>query len=612
MKSPALEELKARAQWVAWEWQERGGKPTKVPLDIVHGGNASSTDASTWTTFANAAKSYKKNGKQMGFVVSINDPYCGIDLDHCVDEEGLPSVSAFAIVRRFNSYTEVTPSGEGLRIWIKAKLPGTRRRVGNIELYDQDRYFTVTGNHLAGTADTIEDRQTELDVWYTELFPGRTRESESARGNLNAPGLNGYQVLEAAARASNRAGITRLLSGDTTGYSSQSEADLALLSKLAFYTQDEHVLDWLFRGSGLMRDKWNRDDYRSVTLSKALEGLSDTYNAPQPVLGHKVSHTLREPDSEAPERVAKSVADLMGRDLGKMRWTVEPIIPEGATILAGAPKIGKSWLVMDLALAVARGSTILGDYTAAQGEVLYLSLEDGDRRFQERLEYLLNGDPCPATFEYETEWETADAGGLARLEQWLKSRPTARLVIIDTLQRWRPLQTGRNIYAEDYNAVKGIQSLATKYQLAILIVHHIRKADSEDPLAAVSGTYGLTGSADGSLILRRGRLAMNGSLEVGGRDVDDMKLAMSFTQHRWKVTGEVAADGRITAQREDARAAMKRYGGPVGPKLLGELLHISEGAATQQLRRMMEQGIAEHVGRAYVLTEARLPMTDLP
>jgi putative DNA primase/helicase len=174
----ALAELQRWPHWVIWRDEERDGKPTKVPYQARYPERrASSTDPATWATHM-AAKSALAQGKGdgLGYVFAEDDEYAGVDLDHCV-VDGKVAFGARAIVDRLASYTELSPSGTGLHIIVRAGLNGGRNRTkttswgGDFETYDRGRFFTITGEHLAGTPTTIESRQEELDAIRAELFP---------------------------------------------------------------------------------------------------------------------------------------------------------------------------------------------------------------------------------------------------------------------------------------------------------------------------------------------------------------------------------------------------------------------------------------------------------
>ena len=152
--------------------------------------------------------------------------------------------------------------------------------------------------------------------------------------------------------------------------------------------------------------------------------------------------------------------------------------------------------------------------------------------------------------EIATEWPRADQGGLADIEQWLQGHPNARLVIVDTLAQFRKLSTGKGqLYPEDYAAISGLQKLASKYNVGIIIVHHDRKSEADDVFDTVSGTLGLTGAADTILIMKRQAGAV--TLYVRGRDIEESEMAMQFDKSscRWSILGN--GGRRASVERED-------------------------------------------------------------
>ena len=153
------DELKNYPNWVVWRIEERGGKPTKVPYTPGTNRMASSTDPQTWRTFEDAWSDYGNGGiaDGIGFVFT-NTPFCGVDLDHCLDSNGKLDKMAAMVMAELQSYTERSPGGGGLHVIIKANLPPGRRRKGNVETYDTGRYFTVTGDHWPGTPREIGNR----------------------------------------------------------------------------------------------------------------------------------------------------------------------------------------------------------------------------------------------------------------------------------------------------------------------------------------------------------------------------------------------------------------------------------------------------------------------
>jgi putative DNA primase/helicase len=281
-------ELRSIQQWVCWRQEPRDGKPTKVPkcaFPITE--NASVSDPMTWATFKGALGAFQENQDKIngiGLVLTSELGLCGIDLDDCRDSStGEINPKALEIVNLIGSYTEVSPSGTGLRIFLKGTIPGPRRRNGNIELYDQGRYLTVTGHHVQGTPDSIQDRQEALNFLYKDLFPGQPQEERRDRPK-SSPILGDEEILQKAKAAQNGDHFEALRVGDWSGYPSQSEADLAFCQLLAFWTQDQEQIDRLYRTSGLMRPKWDKrrpgGTYGALTIQKALQRTGETYSPP--------------------------------------------------------------------------------------------------------------------------------------------------------------------------------------------------------------------------------------------------------------------------------------------------------------------------------------------
>src|SRR5215216_2998021 len=276
-------------QWLCWRSEERDGKPTKVPYSPATGKRADSTLPDTWSGYQEAVRTCKNHGYEgIGFVFTPEDDLCGVDLDKCLDPEtGHIEGWAREVIEELDSYTEISPSGNGVHILVRATLPEGRNRKGRFEAYDRSRYFTVTGKQLAGTPQTIEVRQEALQsvvrrVFGEESANGHTKSVAAAEPVDN--GLSDSEVIQKALAASNGARFSRLWNGDTSGYGSQSEADLALCGMLAFWTGgDAPRIDILFRQSGLYRKKWERKDYRNRTIREALSGKTEFYKAPKTV-----------------------------------------------------------------------------------------------------------------------------------------------------------------------------------------------------------------------------------------------------------------------------------------------------------------------------------------
>jgi hypothetical protein len=274
-----------------------------------------------------------------------------------------------------------------------------------------------------------------------------------------------------------------------------------------------------------------------------------------------------------------------------LKFVLPGFVPEGATLLVSRPKLGKSWLVLDLAIATAAGRFTLGDMKPIQGDVLYLALEDGRRRLQRRLTKLLPtfAERWPSRLTFATEWPRADQGGLAQIEAWVSSAEAPRLAIVDTLAHFRKVPTGKaQLYADDYAAISDLQKLASKHNLGIVIVHHDRKAEADDVFDTVSGTLGLSAAADTILIMKRQAGAV--TLFVRGCDVEESETALQFnkTTCKWSALG-VAAEVFRSAERNRVLEALQD-----GPKRRKELMLEAElrnsNAADILLHKMVKDG----------------------
>jgi len=293
------ETLREREQWVCWREEERDGKPTKIPVTPGGGGYASSTEAETWTSFE-AALDYTETAHAdgIGFVFTDDDPIVGVDLDDCRDPEtGDVDDAALDIIERLDSYTEVSPSGTGYHVLIRGELPEGRNRRGSVELYDTARFFTVTGDHVERTPTRVARRQDALSAIHREYVQDTDRDTaseseyrDSADDESPTTGpadvdLDDEHLLEKARNASNGEKFERLWNGNTVGYDSQSEADMALCCLLAFWTGgDRTQMDQLFRQSGLHREKWDEvhyadgSTYGEKTIERAIATTSEFYD----------------------------------------------------------------------------------------------------------------------------------------------------------------------------------------------------------------------------------------------------------------------------------------------------------------------------------------------
>ena len=284
------QELKDLKQWVLWDPGGDGRPINKTPMCATRSTGASSTKPEDWSSYEAAVRAARRRGRSLGFVFSSEDPYAGVDLDDCVDlQTGAIEAWARDLITKLDTYAEISPSGTGVKLWVRAEMPGgsgRKAKVGNgaFEAYSEGRYFTMTGRHVPGTPLTIEARQQQLDEVLSRLLPPKhNAPSPLANGVLTQRrpedealvALDDEAVIRRAMSAANGAKFRALWEGNHD-HGSGSEADLALCSILAYWT-DGHPsdVDRLFRQSALLREKWDehrgKQTYGEITVGKACE-----------------------------------------------------------------------------------------------------------------------------------------------------------------------------------------------------------------------------------------------------------------------------------------------------------------------------------------------------
>lgn len=267
-------ELKALPQWVV----RRG----KVPINPRTGDGAKAGQPNTWATFEEAVQACESYDG-IGFEFN-NNGIVGVDLDHVIDPQtGGVDPAALEAVKRLNSYTEISPSGTGLHIYVCGKIPVDGRKGGAREMYQAKRYFTVTGKPF-GDVRPLADRSKEIAGLFAEWFPDKSA-TLTPKSTSSAPvDLNDSALIDRIKRSKNGALFSALWDDwETSGYTSHSEADIALCNMLAFWTgNDADRMDKLFRSSSLMRQKWDRKQsgstYGAITIQNAIASTQQTYD----------------------------------------------------------------------------------------------------------------------------------------------------------------------------------------------------------------------------------------------------------------------------------------------------------------------------------------------
>jgi hypothetical protein len=336
-------ELRELNQWVCWRFEERNGKETKIPINAATGHEADCTDRREFASFDAAMRRFRKynNLDGIGFVFHDDDPFVGIDLDDCITNVytngSLFTQLAQDVLRRFpGTYAECSPSGTGIKLWIRGSLPIPPEKTGRkipklgIETYCRGRYFTVTSQMIVDSKSgrdsakhpVVVDHNDELQRWFSEVFPERG--SADKKDNIPATPVSAgvMEIVEKASGSRNGDKFRQLWAGDCSEFGDdQSSGDLAFCSMLAFWCGgNANLIDEVFRASGLMREKWDRDDYRTGTIEKAIASCREFYdwNRPKANIVLSVPRSqetetnivLSVPESPAPEIQWPELIDL--------------------------------------------------------------------------------------------------------------------------------------------------------------------------------------------------------------------------------------------------------------------------------------------------------------
>jgi RecA-family ATPase len=409
-------ELVAADRWLAWRYEERTDKDgrkklTKVPVRCDNPKRqASSTDPTTWTTFAAALAVAEEDGVDgPGFV--LGDGYAGVDLDGCRHPTtGSIHPAAFRVIAKLDSYTEISPSGCGVKVFCRGTLPEGRRAQPDVTwkgylagvvppedekyelaMFATAKYFTVTGQHLEFTPADLEERTDKLADLHACVFPPEPATNGARPHDPTPVDLDDGALIERAMAAANGTKFRALWNGDIGGYASHSEADQALCNLLAFWAgADGSRMDALFRQSGLMRDKWQRrEGYRKRTIARALASCTETYSGPQ--AAQPEGQPMPDDDGAEPRvELLFDPADFLfdrflNREPPPRRWLIEDFLPHSVVgLLAAAGGTGKDFFLYQLGMSIATGLPFLEMDVQEVGGVLYLAAEDDEDELHRR------------------------------------------------------------------------------------------------------------------------------------------------------------------------------------------------------------------------------------
>jgi hypothetical protein len=466
---------------------------------------------------------------------------------------------------------------------------------------------TKNGERLPVEAIVDSDRRYELDdlcVWIAEtrvLIP-RKGAAQSDNPFLAVDMPSGGPPVDVDARL---AAMRYQGEGGDSVYQTQISVTAALLNRGESIDEAVHtVLGATRKAASAIGERW---DWRRE--EKDLRRMCETW-------AKKTNG--QQPQPQPQDDTLMTFEELGAMQFEPAKFLVEGLIPaEGVTLICSKPKAGKSWLVLDLVLSATMDRDCLGNRRPLQGSALLLALEDSKRRLRSRGEKLLAehfGD-WPASAVLATRWPRFDQDGLARIRQWAlgvkANGGTPVLAVIDVLKMVRPAgQEKKTIYAQDYECLQGLRALAHELSLAVVVTHHVRKTAADDAQDTVSGSLGLSASADCTIVLER-QTDGNFVLDARGRDVEHVQLAAIFDKEtcRWRVTGD-AAESRRSETRRAILAVLGEAPDGMAPAEICAATGLKAGATRMALFRMVKDGEVRKERGRYVLARKKGPLRN--
>jgi len=573
-----------------------------VPYNARTGRLASTTDPSTWTTFEEAAAfCARENYSGVGYVLAADDPYVGVDLDGCRNpESGRIDAWARSIMKRLDSYTEISPSGTGVRIFIRGTLPAHGRRKGKIEIYSQARFLTITGEHVLTYPETIQDRQDELSAWHLEVFGPPPSERQNGHSLRSPVQLADADLLLKARSAENGNKFWALWNGDYSSYGSQSEADLALLNHLAFWTgPDPGRLDALFRSSGLMREKWDRQDYRDRSIEKALEGKFEFYSgaSSSPRLGPTVpGQTVNVETGEVTQSAWQTLGELIRSVPEVQAEIVHGLLWAGRTHwVYSSPGVGKTIFVIAALMHVAAGKPFCGR-AVEQRPVLLIEEDSPLSVISEYVEMLadiydFDLDVLPFYINRQQGFRLINSDSTSTIMDSITTAPQwPGIVAIDACERVLPSD---RFSSKELDPLSTLMQKLSGMNVACIVIDHTRKSNGttspeSEPLDLLYG--GRTKSAISDVMIY-----FSGKISQSARVV--------FTKFRGQTPApfdlafDSASGFNLRTQRRDLteveRQIMRALNSTPGQWITRERVCQNTGVADRTVQRTLKTLIAD-------------------
>jgi len=505
-------ELRKLRQWVVWKYELNGAKWTKLPYNAETGHRASTTNPQTWTSFGNAARAYQhapggvRRYDGVGFVFTADDPYCGVDFDHCFDDvegEKVLQPDAARWVETLATYTEFSVSGGGLHSIARAALSrGGNNHAGGVEIYDRGRYFTFTGDSYHDDPLPIADRQEVADAFIADYFPPKNSKPER---------LNGHTGGQFATWDALRAELGRRITGhetarrngggkiDCRGVCHDGEGNSGLFYDPATnQARCNRGCDQatIFRAFGLP-DKPDLPIAKAAKAPIASNGHAENGHASiRPSATEDSGNTQSKTDVDGPILNVVRMADVQAQ---KVSWLWQNRIALRAiAILEGIEGEGKSTLLAALTAGITCGRGLPETEPGEPGNVVWLSAEDDlSQVLKPRLESA--GADCERVFAVGEPFTLDEKGLLGLREAIANHAPT--LVVIDPIFAYTRGDANKG---NDARALTGeLKKIADQFECAIVIVRHVGKSKGlGDPRAA--GLYSIEWRAAARSVLLAG------------------------------------------------------------------------------------------------------------
>lgn len=533
--------LKDKGLWCVWRYEERDGKPTKVPYNPQTGNRARPNEKQDFSGFETALNAFERGGFD-GLGIGIFPPLAAVDIDHCAESGKLTDMAA-EIIERIGSYTEYSPSGKGVHIvftvpdgfnYDKETFYINNRALG-LEVYVAGctyKFITITGDIIGG--DLTNGGNVLDDICRKYMM--RKQPMQTARGQASPYPPPADDWFDTALKYDPH------LSDYWNGFFStdnESEKDASLMSRLMYWTNNnaEIAINYFMR-SPFVQQK-DAEHYRKLQRADYLPRTAKAVRAERTAASDNAEwERKKQTKKNTPQDVFSSfgfytIDSLTEEEKKPPEFIVENMIPVGMTFLSGAPKIRKSFLALQMAYSVATGTEFLG-FKTVKTSVAYFDLEGSKSRISSRT-YRMGKFPDNVFITNSTDKKLSD--GLAeQIEALYKQRPDIRLYIIDTYSRARGMvkSYGANAYDVDVQFLEPIQRIAINNKIAILFVHHDKKnaAATPDSFERLSGTMGISGSADSvlNLIAQGKRFDGKAMLEFTPRDARGGEIQLAFNE----------------------------------------------------------------------------------